>query len=157
MLLDSFQRTELRRLSLVGSNDIAAEATFVHSIFGGFLRNQLNAFEAFLDLSVELHMHSSTLQQLLGRFTTSEYLGLFQCDGCHDFTCVRKQLTVEKAPNVLTIQLKRFSRHGTKNNQQISFPCTLDLGPYMSGAADAAAAGKHHPAAPLACFCACGV
>ncbi|KAA8529700.1 hypothetical protein F0562_034200 [Nyssa sinensis] len=48
-----------------------------------------------------------------------------------------KRLTVRRAPNILTIALKRFQsgRFG-KLNKRVTFPETLDLKPYMSEAGD---------------------
>lgn len=45
-----------------------------------------------------------------------------------------KQITVEDAPNVLTIHLKRFEYgvFGSKISKRIEFGLTLDLAPYMS-------------------------
>uniref|UniRef100_A0ABM0LX03 Ubiquitin carboxyl-terminal hydrolase 36 n=1 Tax=Saccoglossus kowalevskii TaxID=10224 RepID=A0ABM0LX03_SACKO len=46
-----------------------------------------------------------------------------------------KKLTVHRAPNVLTISLKRFDFHrfmGSKINKDVRYPEILDLHPYMS-------------------------
>jgi ubiquitin carboxyl-terminal hydrolase 36/42 len=48
-----------------------------------------------------------------------------------------KQITVHDAPNVLTIQFKRFEfgSFGSKISRRVEFGLTLDLAPYMSAAA----------------------
>jgi hypothetical protein len=45
-----------------------------------------------------------------------------------------KRITIEDAPNVLTIHLKRFDfqRQGRKLSKKVDFTFELDLGPYMS-------------------------
>lgn len=54
------------------------------------------------------------------------------------FYCVQvrahKQITIEEAPNVLTVHLKRFEfgGFGAKINKKVEFDLELDLQPYMS-------------------------
>lgn len=62
---------------------------------------------------------------------------MYKCDGCSDYVTAWKRLTVRKAPNILTIALKRFQsgRFG-KLNKRVTFPESLDLTPYMSEAAE---------------------
>lgn len=43
-----------------------------------------------------------------------------------------KSFTIEEAPMVLSIHLKRFTAAGRKISDVISYQETLDLGPYMS-------------------------
>lgn len=45
-----------------------------------------------------------------------------------------KRITVEDAPNVLTVHLKRFEfgGFGHKINKRVEFSTSLDLAPYMS-------------------------
>lgn len=46
-----------------------------------------------------------------------------------------KQLTIHKAPYVLTVHLKRFHFYnlGQKINKNVNFDSTLDLKPFVSG------------------------
>ncbi|XP_031480626.1 ubiquitin carboxyl-terminal hydrolase 18-like isoform X1 [Nymphaea colorata] len=90
---------------------------------------------------------------------------MYKCEGCSAYVKAWKRLTVHQAPNILTIALKRFQviytfvfllikrfligdyfcdlsccqfqsgRFG-KLNKRVTFPETLDLGPYMSEAGE---------------------
>ena len=126
---------------------LLAQTTLLHQIFGGFFRSQVsctecsyesNTFDPFLDLSLELRKHDS-LEKALRRFTAVEVLdndNRWQCDGCKKKVRARKQLTINKTPNCLTILLKRFSPFGFKIGGHIAFPPKLDLKNYCSDAYD---------------------
>ncbi|EPS72742.1 hypothetical protein M569_02015, partial [Genlisea aurea] len=128
---------------------IYRETTLIQHIFGGRLRSQVvcaeccnvsNQFENMMDLTVEIHGDAGSLEECLDQFTAKERLhgdNMYKCDGCNDYVMAWKCLTVERAPNILTIALKRFQsgRFG-KLNKRITFPETLDLRPYVSGLED---------------------
>ncbi|XP_042033177.1 ubiquitin carboxyl-terminal hydrolase 18-like isoform X2 [Salvia splendens] len=119
--------------------------TLVQHIFGGRLRSQVicgecnnvsNQFENMMDLTVEIHGDAGSLEECLDQFTAKEQLhgdNMYKCDGCNAYVMAWKHLTVHRAPNILTIALKRFQsgRFG-KLNKRVTFPETLDLSPYMS-------------------------
>ncbi|KAK2658447.1 hypothetical protein Ddye_004980 [Dipteronia dyeriana] len=121
------------------------ETTLIQHIFGGHLQSQVictncnnvsNQYENMMDLTVEIHGDAASLEECLEQFTAKEWLhgdNMYKCDGCNDYVKAWKRLTVKRAPNVLTIALKRFQsgRFG-KLNKRVSFPATLDLSPYMS-------------------------
>ncbi|XP_020588084.1 ubiquitin carboxyl-terminal hydrolase 18-like [Phalaenopsis equestris] len=125
------------------------ETTIVQYIFGGHLRSQVictncdvvsNRYENMMDLTVEIHGDSESLEECLDQFTVKEWLdgdNMYKCDGCNAYVKAWKRLTVHQAPNVLTITLKRFQsgRFG-KLNKRITFPENLDLTPYMSASGD---------------------
>ncbi|CAL5341167.1 unnamed protein product [Camellia sinensis] len=128
----------------------AYEKSLVHKIFGGFLGSQVkciqcsfcsNKFDPFLDLSLEIITAESLYQTLL-HFTAKEYLDggekQYQCQRCKEKVKALKQLTIHKAPYVLTIHLKRFGTHqpGQKIDKKIQFGPTLDLKPFVSGPCD---------------------
>lgn len=119
--------------------------SFIYQIFGGKIRSQLkctqcdyesNTYDPFLDLSLEI-TRAHSVQKALQRFTTGEVL-----DGQNSYKCPKqntmvraiKRITIEDAPNILIIQLKRFefSRSGRKISKHVDFDQTLDLSPYMS-------------------------
>jgi ubiquitin carboxyl-terminal hydrolase 36/42 len=125
--------------------------SFIYRIFGGRIRSQVkctqcnyesNTYDPFLDLSLEIN-HASSVDKALKRFTAGEAL-----DGANKYKCPKenrgvraiKRMTVETAPSVLVIQLKRFefSMSGRKISKQVEFDPVLDLSPYMS----------HRPATP---------
>ncbi|KAJ8555346.1 hypothetical protein K7X08_012842 [Anisodus acutangulus] len=125
------------------------ETTLIQHIFGGHLQSQVictecsnvsNQFENMMDLTVEIHGDAESLEECLDQFTAREWLdgdNLYKCDGCNDYVKAWKRLMVRKAPNILTIALKRFQsgRFG-KLNKRVTFPETLDLHSYMSEAGD---------------------
>ncbi|TMX05201.1 hypothetical protein EJD97_001267 [Solanum chilense] len=125
------------------------ETTLIQHIFGGHLQSQVictecsnvsNQFENMMDLTVEIHGDAESLEECLDQFTAKEWLdgdNLYKCDGCNDYVKAWKRLMVRRAPNILTIALKRFQsgRFG-KLNKRVTFPETLDLHPYMSETGD---------------------
>ena len=119
--------------------------SFVYRIFGGKIRSQVkctecdyesNTYDPFLDLSLEIN-HASSVEKALRRFTAGESL-----DGANKYKCPKqkravravKRMTIETAPSVLVVQLKRFefSMSGRKISKQVEFDPVLDLSPYMS-------------------------
>ncbi|KAF5201474.1 Ubiquitin carboxyl-terminal hydrolase [Thalictrum thalictroides] len=125
----------------------AYEKSLVHKIFGGRLRSQVkcmqcsycsNTFDPFLDLSLEI-MKADSLLKALTHFTTTEQLDggerQYQCQRCNKKVKALKQLTVSKAPYVLSIHLKRFGSHvpGQKIDKKVEFGPTLNLKPFVSG------------------------
>ncbi|CAL0307069.1 unnamed protein product [Lupinus luteus] len=128
----------------------AYEKSLVHKIFGGRLRSQVkcqqcnyssNKFDPFLDLSLEI-FKADSLQKALANFTAAELLDggerQYQCQKCKQKVRALKQLTIHKAPYVLTIHLKRFFAHdpGLKIKKKVNFGCALDLKPFVSGSYD---------------------
>ncbi|CAI9765773.1 unnamed protein product [Fraxinus pennsylvanica] len=128
----------------------AYEKSLVHKIFGGCLRSQVKCmqcsycsdkFDPFLDLSLEI-MKADSLYKALAHFMVKEQLDggarQYQCENCKQKVKALKQLTVYKAPKVLTIHLKRFGSHvpGQKIDKKIEFGPTLDLKPFVTGPYD---------------------
>ncbi|KAJ9697595.1 hypothetical protein PVL29_009429 [Vitis rotundifolia] len=125
----------------------AYEKSLVHKIFGGLLRSQVkcmqcsycsNKFDPFLDLSLEI-FKADSLHKAFMHFTATEQLDggerQYQCQRCKQKVKALKQLTVHKAPYVLTIHLKRFGAHdpGQKIDKKVHFGPTMDLKPFVSG------------------------
>ncbi|KAK4858338.1 hypothetical protein QYF36_014881 [Acer negundo] len=125
----------------------AYEKSLVHKIFGGRLRSQVkcmqcsycsNKFDPFLDLSLEI-IKAESVYKALTNFTAAEMLDggekQYQCQRCKQKVRALKQLTVHKAPYVLTIHLKRFRAHdpGQKIDKKVQFGATLDMKPFVSG------------------------
>ncbi|KAL7187318.1 hypothetical protein ACSBR1_037393 [Camellia fascicularis] len=125
------------------------ETTLIQHIFGGHLQSQVicskcnnvsNQYEDMMDLTVEIQGDATSLEECLDLFTVRERLhgdNMYKCDGCNEYVMAWKRLTVRRAPNILTIALKRFQsgRFG-KLNKRVTFPETLDLSPYMSEVGD---------------------
>lgn len=96
-----------------------------------------NTYDPFLDLSLDI-VRTESLTKALSRFTAVEELdgeNKYRCAHCKKKVRAEKNFTIDSAPNVLTIQFKRFSstpgRFG-KIDKKIDFGRTLDLKPYMS-------------------------
>lgn len=67
--------------------------------------------ETFLAISVDIHNHSS-LRESLENYVKSDLLegdNAYHCDQCNKKVAVRKRTCVKRLPQVLAIQLKRFS------------------------------------------------
>ncbi|KAF8093823.1 hypothetical protein N665_0377s0033 [Sinapis alba] len=124
----------------------AYRSSLVHKIFGGILRSQVKCsqcshcsdkFDPFLDLSLDISKADS-LQRALTRFTVVELLDdgakVYQCERCKQKVKAIKQLTVSKAPYVLTVHLKRFEAHRSdKIDKKVEFPSAVDMKPFVSG------------------------
>ena len=135
----------------IGANPIdpeskQAETTFIWRIFGGQLRSCVTCqscgresvkLDPCMDVSLECAKVKS-LEQALKLFTRVEVLdgdNKYRCEGCKKLSRARKQFSVDKAPNVLQIQLKRFEfvpfGRG-KLSQFIEDPLVLDLTSYLT-------------------------
>ena len=96
------------------------ETTFIHRIFGGYLRSQIrctncnyksNTYDPFLDLALEVNKKDS-VEKAFKDFTREETLDAdnqWKCSGCKKRVCAKKQLTVFRPPLSLVVQLKRFT------------------------------------------------
>ncbi|XP_062221710.1 ubiquitin carboxyl-terminal hydrolase 23-like isoform X3 [Phragmites australis] len=124
----------------------AYEKSLVHRIFGGRLRSQVrctrcshcsNKFDPFLDLSLEIG-NAATLMKALENFTEEELLDggekHYNCQHCKQKVVAKKRFTIDKAPSVLTIHLKRFSPFNPlqKIDKKVDFQTTLNLKPFVS-------------------------
>ncbi|KAL5698925.1 ubiquitinyl hydrolase 1 [Ranunculus cassubicifolius] len=125
----------------------AYEKSLVYKIFGGRLRSQVkctecsyesNKYDPILDLSLEIAKASSLLKALRN-FTDVEELDggekHYQCQGCNKKVKAIRQLTIHKAPYVLTIHFKRFGSliPGQKIDKKVEFSPALDLKPFVTG------------------------
>lgn len=96
-----------------------------------------NKFDPFLDLSLEI-VKADSLLKALAHYTKVEQLDggqkQYQCQNCKEKVRALKQLTIYKAPHVLTIHLKRFYSHdpGQKIDKKVEFEPSLDLKPFVS-------------------------
>ncbi|XP_055567968.1 ubiquitin carboxyl-terminal hydrolase 42-like [Falco cherrug] len=143
--------TAMQRACLAGSSawDTSSQySTIVHQIFGGFLRSRVtccsckavsNSCEAFLDVPLDIEAASS-VTAALENFVKPERLAgenSFQCNRCDEMVTALKRFTIDRAPRVLTLCLKRFDFYGKKIGKFVQYPQYLDLWPYMSqGAAE---------------------
>lgn len=92
----------------------------MHQLFRSVIASQLLcpqcgfisvSFESYLDLQLEIHEYTDTLEEMLEAFTCPERLdakNLYRCENCQQQVRAHKQLSIYQAPNILCIQLKRF-------------------------------------------------
>uniref|UniRef100_A0A2P2NL73 USP domain-containing protein n=1 Tax=Rhizophora mucronata TaxID=61149 RepID=A0A2P2NL73_RHIMU len=96
------------------------ETTFIQHTFGGRLRSKVKClrchreserYEKIMDLTLEIFGWVESLEDALTQFTSSEELdgeNMYRCGRCAAYVRARKQLSIDEAPNILTIVLKRF-------------------------------------------------
>lgn len=145
----------LQRASLGGSGvDIKAldarskETTMIHRVFGGYLQSTVTCssckhvsrtFDQFLDLSLDVNK-SENISSAFKVFTTPELLSKgnrYKCESCHRLVDAHKQFSIYKTPEILTIQLKRFSVNPftgqmNKLNRPVNFPESLNISEWIS-------------------------
>ena len=118
----------------------------IHQIFAGIIASQVkctrcgsvsNSYDPFTDLSLELN-DCFTVIRCLEHFTKLETLGnsnAYHCDKCNRKCEATKQLLIHTLPNILILQLKRFSflgMHGGKLSKHIAFDMQLDMSAFLS-------------------------
>ncbi|PKA56122.1 Ubiquitin carboxyl-terminal hydrolase 16 [Apostasia shenzhenica] len=147
--IDAMQSACLKEACASSYSDLAPETTIIQLIFGGYLRSKIKCMrcqgksehrERMMDLTVDVHGDTGTLEEALARFTATEVLegeNKYKCDRCKSYEQAKKQLTILEAPNVLTIALKRY-QYGKydKLNKMVRFPEYLNLAPYMRSSDD---------------------
>ena len=132
-------------------NSPRAETTFVFQVFGGRLRSQVtcktcgrksDTFDSFMDLSLDI-ARAKSVEAALRRYVAVEVLdgsNKYKCEmggGKPHMTRATKQFTIDAAPLVLTVQLKRFEYvpfGRGKLTQFVEYPTTLDITGAMSDA-----------------------
>ncbi|KAK4705170.1 hypothetical protein P7C70_g1035, partial [Phenoliferia sp. Uapishka_3] len=119
------------------------DSTFVNQIFGGRLRSRVtcltckhpsDTFDSILDVSLDIQ-RAKSLKDAFSNFVKVDELkgaNKYKCEKCKKLVNAEKSFTIDKAPMVLSIHLKRFTPTGRKIGEQINYPETLSLGPYMS-------------------------
>ncbi|KAL0463685.1 UNVERIFIED_CONTAM: Ubiquitin carboxyl-terminal hydrolase 15 [Sesamum latifolium] len=125
------------------------DTTFIQHMFGGCLRSKVKClrchheserYENIMDLTLEIFGWVKSLEDALTQFTSSEELdgeNMYRCTRCAAYVRARKQLSIQEAPNILTIVLKRFQEGNYgKINKCITFPEMLDMIPFMTGTDD---------------------
>ncbi|CAM0944815.1 unnamed protein product [Alopecurus aequalis] len=123
------------------------EESIVKQVFGGRLKSQLTChacghcsetFEPFLDLSLEIDQVDD-LVAALESFTKVEQIGdaenKLTCESCNVQVCKDKRLVLDKSPDVIAFQLKRFTTLDNsveKIDKHVAYPSELDLKPFHS-------------------------
>lgn len=144
--IDAMQKSCLHGYS--SKLDMHTKATtLVYRVFGGYLRSRVkcrqckavsDTFDPFLDVSLDINKQGcSDVRKCLEYFVTPEVLhgdNSYKCHKCKATVSASKTFSIHRPPNVLTIQLKRFSAFmGNKINKDVTYSSKLNLAPYMSG------------------------
>ena len=95
-----------------------------------------NRFEDFYNLTVEVK-NFTNLNDSLQKINVPEIIDDFKCSNCNQKVTIKKVTALNKLPNVLIVQLKRFSlNYDTGNTQKINsrfeFPKILNLKQFCS-------------------------
>jgi ubiquitin carboxyl-terminal hydrolase 36/42 len=141
---------EAMQLGCVGAKKLppgVADTSVVHSLFGGLLCSSLQCdccqgrpsltYDPFMDLSLEI-VRAGSVEQALARFCEAERLdgdNKYKCERTNRKVAATKRFAIHRAPNVLTLQLKRFESYGARGgkiDRPVKFSPTLDLAPFMS-------------------------
>eukprot|EP00117_Sycon_ciliatum_P024372 scpid68263/ scgid20466/ Ubiquitin carboxyl-terminal hydrolase 36; Deubiquitinating enzyme 36; Ubiquitin thioesterase 36; Ubiquitin-specific-processing protease 36 len=142
---EALQKCCLSGLSTKIDSSIKA-TTLVHQVFGGYHRSlvlcskckyESKTFDPLLDVSLDIK-NANSVTGAFEQFIKPDILdgaNKYMCPKCKSKVNAKKMLSIHRAPNVLTIQLKRFDffhKSGGKINKKISYSPTLNLRPYMS-------------------------
>lgn len=145
-----YMRYLIEALQKCCSFEVFGGKSLIQSVFRGRLRSQVkctrcshcsNKYDPFLDLSLEV-ARADSLQKALAHFTATEVLdgdNKYHCSKCKTKVKALKQFTIDQAPPILTVQLKRFSSSGGfggKIDKKVHFDSNLDLRPFVNGCED---------------------
>lgn len=124
-------------------DNFSKETTPLNQIFGGYIRTEVTClecnhvsttFQHFQDLILDIRQAStSTVYDALENYFSKERLDgdeSYHCERCKKKVSAYKKFSVERAPNALCIQLKRFNLNsfgGSKISKSISTPHNIDL------------------------------
>lgn len=126
----------------------APKRTAIDCMFGGKLRSQVkcnacyhcsNTFDPCLDISLDIQ-RAGSIEKAFMRFTETDVLdgeNKYRCDACGKKSRATKRFTVDVAPQVLVLHLKRFAWSGGglgsgKIERWVEYPLSFDLGSFMS-------------------------
>ncbi|XP_071443510.1 ubiquitin carboxyl-terminal hydrolase 36-like isoform X2 [Hetaerina americana] len=150
-LLEKMELSYLDRFKGKQLENASKETTPVHRIFGGYMRSEIccldckgtsTTFQHFQDLMLDIR-RTSSLDDALQLFFSRESLegddggvggeggDAYKCGKCHVKGHCVKRSSIQIAPKVLCIQLKRFTVMGGKLVKHVSYPEKLDMSPYL--------------------------
>ncbi|KAF5301703.1 hypothetical protein FQA39_LY10634 [Lamprigera yunnana] len=141
-LVEAMEKAYLNRFKNNSEFDARTkETTPLNQILGGYLRsavrclecgNVSTTFQHFQDVLLDIRK-AQTLDEALELYFSKEKLDddSYHCESCQKKVPAWKQFSLERAPMVLCIQLKRFSISNNKISKQVQFKQRLDLTRYM--------------------------
>uniref|UniRef100_A0A182MJ13 Ubiquitin carboxyl-terminal hydrolase 36 n=1 Tax=Anopheles culicifacies TaxID=139723 RepID=A0A182MJ13_9DIPT len=142
-LVEAMEKSYLNRSKNSKELDqYSKETTPLNQILGGYLRSEVKClscqhvsttFQHFEDLLLDIRKANSIDEALELYFARErlEEMG-YKCEACKRRVAATKQFSLERAPFVLCIQLKRFSMLSGKINKHVELRSKLDLTPYSS-------------------------
>lgn len=141
-LIDAMEKSYLARFKNSKELDQhSKETTPLNQILGGYLRSAVRClacghvsttFQHFEEIILDIRK-SNTIEEALNLYFARERLEDmgYTCESCKKKVSATKQFSLERAPVVLCIQLKRFII-GSKLNKHVAIRTKLDLTPYSS-------------------------
>lgn len=122
------------------------ETTPLNQILGGYLRSTVTClscnhesvtFQHFQDLPLDISRVQTLNEAINGYFSREnlEECG-YKCESCKKRVSASKKFSLERAPTVLCIQLKRFTAMGGKLSKHITIGEKLNLQKYLSKTSD---------------------
>ena len=113
------------------------ETNVIRQIFGGYFRSQIetetgyksNTYDSFIDLSLNIQ-NINSIKKAIINFSKPDILNKenkYKNPLTEQYENAKKSITIQKAPLILMISLKRFSFDGRKINKFIQFDETLEL------------------------------
>lgn len=145
-LVEQMEKSFLQRFKSMPNfkemDQYSKETTPLNQILGGYLRSTVTClackhesitFQHFEDLPLDITRVSTLNEALAGYFAREnlEECG-YKCESCKRKVSATKRFSLERAPVVLCIQLKRFNVMGGKLGKQIQISQNLDLTKHLA-------------------------
>jgi len=141
-LIESLEKSYLHSVGGSKLDSRSKETNPLGQIFGGYIRTEVTClkckhtsttFQHFQEIPLDIQ-HGSTLEDAMGHYFRRERLegdNAYKCDKCKSKVPATKKFSIERAPNVLCIQLKRFGLMGGKMSKHINFSRQLNLNRFL--------------------------
>ena len=140
-LIESLQKSYIISNNVPRNLDsYSKETTPFNQIFGGYMRQVITCqqcnyvstkFQNFMDVQVPI---LPTIENALENVFNDEHLMDYKCDKCQEKVSARKEYKIERPPQVLCIQLKRFNATGSKNGRPVTLARKLNISNHVRGA-----------------------
>jgi ubiquitin carboxyl-terminal hydrolase 36/42 len=140
-LVENMEKSYLNRfrstINLKELEQYSKETTPLNQILGGYLRSTVTClsckhesvtFQHFMDLALDISRVTTLNDALAGYFARENLEECdYKCESCKKKVSATKRFSLERAPVVLCIQLKRFNAMMGKLGKQIQINMNLDL------------------------------
>ena len=142
-LIEALEESFLQSVNGTTLDATSKETNPLSQIFGGYLRSQVvcdrcqcksTTFQHFQEISLDIEKVSD-LVPAMKNFFCPEKLEDYNCEKCKTRVTATKKVSIERTPNVLCIQLKRFDYTGSKISTSIACPREINLDDYLSNSA----------------------